>query len=376
MTAAPLSAYAKGGPVKTLLKTPPRMPKQAPLSDPLAQAVAIRMQALLEKGAELEGLSVKRLNLPAAYAGDQRSAKAVRRAIAEKETGLQDPSRRKFMKDTAATAARQVLPKLPQAAQAASAMEKLGQLTSTDIPDSVIQQAILTAYKGLNPKFVRLVGDITAGGASMEDILPAILHKTRGAPLPEKDAWMLEELDEAELKDADLQLIADQLDALLPGAIAQRFGLPEEALTGFLMKNKLSAPGEELMRMLDDHNFWSGSFYEFSDKDKFRDTVFSDSISDKTYDYIKKGLEDEQWSTDGFESVEDWLYDALMYDSLDRVDGRYRRLLGEGVKDFQGGPLDVAGPFTEAQGYMLDNSERLHDYYTQIIDEILGGGGD
>lgn len=107
MIYSPLAAYAKGGRVK------PTLVKQAPLSDPMAQAVAIRMQALLDKGAELENLPTKGLNLPAAYAGDQRSQQALQRRLSEQATGLQDPSRRKFMKQTAATAAKQALPGLP-----------------------------------------------------------------------------------------------------------------------------------------------------------------------------------------------------------------------------------------------------------------------
>lgn len=66
------------------------------------------MTGQLQSAGQLLGLS--NVNLPAAYAGDQRSLGALTRVLNAKETGLESPGRRKFMKQTAAAAARQAVP--------------------------------------------------------------------------------------------------------------------------------------------------------------------------------------------------------------------------------------------------------------------------
>lgn len=152
MHTAPLDHYAGGGSVKKALKLATKV-KQAPLSDPIAAGVALRMQALLNKGAELENLPSKGLNLPAAYAGDQRSQQALQRRLSEQQTGLGDPSRRKFMKQAAATAARQALPGLPTSAL--SVIDKLGQLNT--IPPEAVRAELLRVVKAVAPKLRELM---------------------------------------------------------------------------------------------------------------------------------------------------------------------------------------------------------------------------
>lgn len=79
--------------------------------DPLAQAIAARMIGQLNAIPEATGLgALSKLNLPAAYAGDQRSLQAVQRGISEAETGLASPGRRKMLKQGAAMAARSAVP--------------------------------------------------------------------------------------------------------------------------------------------------------------------------------------------------------------------------------------------------------------------------
>jgi hypothetical protein len=77
-------------------------------ADPLATAIAARMAGQLQGAGELLGL--RGANLPAAYAGDQRSMGALTRILNEQETGLASPGRRKFVKQGAAMTARAAVP--------------------------------------------------------------------------------------------------------------------------------------------------------------------------------------------------------------------------------------------------------------------------
>ena len=101
--------------------------------DPLAQWVATRMTGQLEQAGKLSGLG--HLNIPAAYAGDQRSLQAVQRAIRAKETGLESPGRRKILKQGAATAARSMVPD--------ALVEGLGtNILKNSLQDAIVQPVI------------------------------------------------------------------------------------------------------------------------------------------------------------------------------------------------------------------------------------------
>jgi hypothetical protein len=118
-------------------------------ADPLAQAVAARMIEQLNAIPEIGGLSaLKGINLPAAYAGDQRSMKAAQRAISEAETGLQSPGRRKLLKQAAATAARSAVPDTLADGLGAKALQGLAKQTAeVAIPDASIQAAVWAAVQ-------------------------------------------------------------------------------------------------------------------------------------------------------------------------------------------------------------------------------------
>lgn len=117
---------------------------------PLAQAVAARMIGQLNAVGDIGGLSaLKNLNVPAAYAGDQRSLKSVQRAINEAETGIASPGRRNFMKQAAATAARQAVPEAVDTALGVVAQRATPNVVEgVAIPDESIQAAILQSLLG------------------------------------------------------------------------------------------------------------------------------------------------------------------------------------------------------------------------------------
>lgn len=88
------------------LMTPATGEAVSPLSALLATRLSAQLEALQQ--GPLSGL--QGVNLPAAYAGDQRSLRAAQRRLSEEEQGIASPSRRKFIKQAAAGAARSVLP--------------------------------------------------------------------------------------------------------------------------------------------------------------------------------------------------------------------------------------------------------------------------
>jgi hypothetical protein len=107
---------------------------------PLSQLIAARMIGQLNAVPEIGGLSALRsVNLPAAYAGDQRSLKAAQRVINEAETGLQSPGRRKMLKQGAAMTARAALPDALKTEVYAMAPRVPADAA---IPDEVVQDAI------------------------------------------------------------------------------------------------------------------------------------------------------------------------------------------------------------------------------------------
>lgn len=372
MIYSPLAAYAKGGRVKPILT------KQAPLSDPLAQAVAIRMQALLDKGAELENLPAKGLNLSAAYAGDQRSQQALQRRLSEQQTGLQDPSRRKFMKQTAATAAKQALPGLPGVGtviKAAQLLDKAAPVT-TEVTDEVIQAAIAKSMSMLNKGALAKLGEISGEGGVLEDLIEAMRHNVRGTPLDEDTAkFLLDDLDDFDITPEEQADILEALDFFEPKTIAAHHGLPEEAITNFLMRNQLESPANELVRMLDDAAFFNDSFYDFGYKDQFRDTVFSDPFEDSFDDEIIKALKAGEWSKDGFDSPADYVHDCLVNKQCEKAYGRYEKLLGKDFHTQEGAPMDVKSAFEEAQGTMLDNNDLYNYYLSEHAEDILDKAG-
>ena len=114
-------------------------------ADPLATLIASRMAGQLQGAGELLGL--KNVNLPAAYAGDQRSLGALTRVQNEQETGLASPGRRKFMKQSAATAARSAIPDAVMDAAGAGLLRK----AATDaVAETVAPAASANPLMGLS----------------------------------------------------------------------------------------------------------------------------------------------------------------------------------------------------------------------------------
>jgi hypothetical protein len=152
--------------------------------DPLAQAIAARMAGQLNALSESGGLSALRgLNLPAAYAGDQRSLKAVQRAINEAETGLQSPGRRKLLKQAIATAARQAVPDVVDTALGAVGRAALK--SSAPIPDESIQAAIWAA---IQDQLLKASGPTARKAGKVNPADFEELMRTRYAHLEDPDA--------------------------------------------------------------------------------------------------------------------------------------------------------------------------------------------
>lgn len=182
---------------------PPKLPRGglAQATDPLAAAVAARMVGQLQGVAQLPGLSaLSKVNIPAAYAGDQRSLQAVQRGISEAETGLPSPGRRKFMKQAAATAARSAVPESVANVLGTTALKKaVGDALSPEIPVESVQAAIASIID-------KHLGD------------KKLLRKLR--------AWE----DGPQTPVGQASIYGMLRESISPKAIAEYSGLPEEAI--------------------------------------------------------------------------------------------------------------------------------------------------
>ena len=335
MDAISTERFAAGGPIKKAAKL---MTKQAPLSDPLAQAVALRMQALLEKGAELEQLPAQGLNLPAAYAGDQRSQKALQRRLNEQPTGLAGPSRRKFIKDTTSLAARQLMPELPGGA--ISAASKLAQLSAGDIPDDMFQSAIMTALKRSVANTRKAHGRNVFNSPELLADLDEVLHG--GKP------QHLTELDDSAKIDSIVSLLkeADNVAGSL---------VPPEALSAFLAKHNYGSVPEVITDMLDTRlSLLDAVVYLYGDASNNLfaiDDILEELRGVGPEALLKQASEQGYIGDSGpsYETMAEFIYDKITNDVDKQVFGN--RLLGAiGSKGIEKAPLGLHNLFLDASG--------------------------
>lgn len=231
--------------------------------DPLAEAIARRMTAQLEAIPQVGGLeALKGVNLPAAYAGDQRSLKAAQRAINKAETGLESPGRRKMLKQTAATAARQMVPGPVDVALGAIARNAAKEaMTSPVIPDESVQAAIAAAVRDtIQKRMPELHNKYYEEGADIVGLVPE----------------------------------------LSPAAIAKKFSLPESSVAGYISKSGVTPAGyvERMVHSGHDtalEDFWNYPIYdklEYFNIPKYGlDPALSDD--DLVEAFIKAAKEDE-----------------------------------------------------------------------------------
>ena len=169
---------------------------------PLAQLIAARMAGQLEGVRNLPQYSgaLSKVNLPAAYAGDQRSLQATQRAMNLAETGIESEGRRKFIKQAAATAARSAIPDSVANALGTGIVKKaLTDAVSPQIPDESIQSAIWASLSGAMRKY----SGRRDGALRHEDILDMLESRFTeriagdGGPAPE--GWLAHEVRAADV---------------------------------------------------------------------------------------------------------------------------------------------------------------------------------
>lgn len=319
-------------------------------ADPLAQAVAARMVGQLNALPDVLGMgALSRLNLPAAYAGDQRSLQAVQRSINEAETGLASPGRRKILKQGAAMAARSAVPDSVANLVGTTALKKAVQdvVTPQEIPLESLQaaaaQAFENALKTRVPKGMEgfRLGDLTwvandKPHRTLEELLA----------LPDTDLQGLVSNYYGEtVSPKKLRSWLSNYQQLSPENIAAKTGLPVEAVRGHLREGTLQ-------NLLDD---WRGgqetldAFYDSTGKSQFRDYGF-DSFPDS--------VKPEELETAIKEIHENENYD-LLYDlySTHHMKAPYdEHLFGNNLDRLEKVPGDHV-PTRMQQQEMLDNAD-------------------
>lgn len=203
-----LRQYAGGGKIKDAVS-------------PLAQLIATRMAGQLEAVPHVlpDMGPLSKINLPAAYAGDQRSLQAAQRGINEAETGLASPGRRKILKQGAGTAARSLIPDSVVNTLATQAGKAL--MEPVAIPDEAIQAAITAQMrKALKSKATQAFVDDGGWLDDAETVIPDMMANPEGYGMTARQVAQF----------------AKHHGDLHPSSIAQAFGLPEDAVNSYLEK--------------------------------------------------------------------------------------------------------------------------------------------
>jgi hypothetical protein len=338
--AGPLDVFSKLGPaaVKLVAKSTAR-PAQEQAIDPLAQLIAARMAGQIEAIPRVGGLeSLRGVNLPAAYAGDQRSLQAAQRAINKAETGLESPGRRKILKQGAAAAARQVVPEAVDIALGAAGRGAIKNITTEPvIPDESIQAAISAALNSvMKSKLYRGAGYDYFW--DLEDVAPGMANK-------------MEKL----------------LDRLTVPEISKTYGLPEDAVQSYI--NKVGISPEDLLGNWADSRNSLESFLNSTDKHRFFDYGFDDLGA--TEDDIAKAVSRGRAGVGSeYETGYEPLYDLYANIQRERNVGPYEKLLGEkGFRDLRLKQGDVFGDpidhFEQMYDAILDD-DRLHEWLEEV----------
>lgn len=301
--------------------------------DPLAQLIASRMAGQLEGMKSLPGLSaLEKVNLPAAYAGDQRSLQAAQRVINEAETGLQSPGRRKVLKQGAVMAARSAVPDVVMDAVGGNLVKNMvkdavAPAVAPAIPDESVQAAI---------------------AAALNDVMKNKLYRR---------AWgeMRTHPSVSDYGDELVELIGQagvaKLDKLLGNlttpAIAKKYGLPEEAVQAYVDKTGISP--ENLLDEWANSRSSLDAFWDSTDKHRFFDYGFDEmrATDDEIKEAVKRGIgTDDEYGP---------LYDLHAKGHRDHNVGFYEKLLGEkGFRDLRMKQGDVFGD-------PLDHFEQMYD---------------
>lgn len=330
--------------------------------DPIAQAVAARMTGQLQGAGELLGL--KNINLPAAYAGDQRSLGALTRALNEQETGLASPGRRKMLKQGAAMAARSAVPDIVANTLGTTALKKAVQdaVLPQEIPLESLQAAVAQAFE-----------------AALKARVPRGLEHLRLTDMPswvanDKPHRTVEEmlaLPNAELRnlipelysvktpDKELRAWLDVYQQLSPESIAAKTGLPVEALREHLGKGSLQEllddwrSGQEILE----------NFYESSGRSQFRDfgfDAFPESTTPEELDSAIRAIH------------EDGDYDPLyaLYD-LHHTKAPYdERLFGSNLDRLEKVPGNHISPRMSQQEKLNNASDAFWDSVAEMFYEL------
>lgn len=238
--------------VLTAIQKAAKAAKETEEDSPLAQAIAARMIGQLNAVSQLPGLeALSKVNLPAAYAGDQRSALAARRAINEAETGIASPSRRKILKQGVATAARAAIPEGVTGAALRAIAKPLVEHAATEIPEESLRNAVSSAFMHHMEPFLKK-------GYTMDDLLWARAYATNG------DYALWKEIAEDYPHPKQWRTFN-----LTPKMISSYSGLPEEHIKGFIGKH--ISPDANILDYLADMS--SSTKYYFEEPRDIRDIL-------------------------------------------------------------------------------------------------------
>ncbi len=316
----------------------PRLPKMprgglSQAADPLAQLVAARMAGQLQGVSQLPGLGgLSALNIPAAYAGDQRSLQAVQRGISEAETGLPSPGRRKFMKQTAATAARSAIPDSVANALGTTALKKaVGDAFSPEIPEESIQAATAMAMdKVLGHKALKGLADSGDYGTLHMLLDSKPLSCEEFGPALEAE-YGVEDAAEI-LNKKDYNEIVEALSGLNPESIAAKSGLPADSIYKHFEKVKMS-PENAVREWLTGHDNLQ-AWAESNGRSQFNDYGF-DELPDDMHmgnpefaDVIKKARAGVEIEDSDYDEAMQPVYDMYWRKKEDAAVGPHKNLLG------------------------------------------------
>lgn len=344
--------------------------------DPLAAAVAARMSGQLEAMSPLMGL--RGVNLPAAYAGDQRSMQAVTRQLnAIDNGGLQSPGRRKILKQGAATAARSMVPDSAANALGTTALKKAisDAVMPQEIPDASVQAAIAMQMDKFLGRHAAVLGDLGETGMGV-DMLRMDLGST---PTLGKIKGFIKENGLGDVVNAKQlkALLDDATTYLSPEAVAASSQLPVGSIHQLIRKAQMSP--EDLISNWGTERSILSNIKESSKRDQFTDYGFDEiprSLQDNKEFSAALSRANEKLQADPggssyseeYGKVYEMLYDAHSHNFL----SPYRDLLGGHfgrLEDTHGGilgkPSDMAHEYV---GTGLDN-----DYMYDTVDNMIVG---
>lgn len=328
------------------------------------------MAGQLQGVSQLPGLgSLSRLNIPAAYAGDQRSLQAVQRGINEAETGLQSPGRRKLLKQGAATALRSAIPDTMVEGLGANVLKKVaGDVLTPEIPIESVQAAISQALD-------KVLSHKGWAGLIQDGVYPSELmsHFKDGVT---KEALLNAMDDESiTLTPKRAQSLIDAYYQLTPEAIAKNSGLPVEAIQKHFSTSNFP-DAESLLDGITGEQSMHDAFMDSTDKHQFHDSGYDEFASHIPEEELKKAAEEERAI-----DVESPEYDghsplaALHYSSHITAAGKpYRDMLGDTgyANMIKRVGVDPEALATWRLDYLHENNERLHDWFTELPDVLLG----